>query len=78
MQPTDAMPVEYSIAQNFSTHLSNKNSWTSLGKVHLIKPQTLKWNTDGSLTDEGSGLVVVGPKLEIPRINGQMHQHSSS
>jgi len=62
MQPRDEIPAEHRFAQNFSTHLSNKNSWTSLGKVHPMKPQTIKWYTDGSLTDEGSGLGVVDPR----------------
>jgi len=29
-----------------------------------MKPQAIKWYTDGSLTDEGSGLGVVGPTLK--------------
>jgi len=51
MQPRDEMPAEHRFAQNSSTHLSNKNSWTSLGKVHTMKPQTILWYIDGSLTD---------------------------
>jgi len=56
MQPRDEMPAEHRFAQNFSTHLSNKNSWTSQGKI--------QWYTDGSLTDERSGLGFVGPRLK--------------
>jgi len=29
-----------------------------------MKPQAIKWYTDGSLTDEGSGLGVVGLRLK--------------
>ncbi|MQP77773.1 hypothetical protein CQ393_18025, partial [Stenotrophomonas sp. MYb238] len=71
MQPRDEMPAEHRFAQNFSTHLSNKNSWTSLGKVHPMKPQTIKWYTDGSLTDEGSGLGVVGLRLKYHESMGR-------
>ncbi|KMQ81533.1 lian-aa1 retrotransposon protein, partial [Lasius niger] len=65
------MPTEHRFAQNFSTHLSNKNSWTSLGKVHPMKPQTIKWYTDGFLTDEGSGLGVVGLRLKYHELMGR-------
>jgi len=34
-------------------------------KAHPMKPQTIKWYTDGSLTDEGSGLGVVGTRLKF-------------
>jgi len=65
------MPVEHRFAQNFTTHLINKNSWTSLGKVHPTKPKTIKWYTDGSLTDEGSGLAAVGPRLKYHESMGR-------
>jgi len=29
-----------------------------------MKPQTIKWYTDGSLTDKGCGLGVVGSRLK--------------
>jgi len=57
LQPRDEMPAEHRFAQNFSTHLSNKNSWTTLGKVHPMKPQTDGIQTDPSPTTEvGWGL----------------------
>jgi len=71
MQQRDEMPAEHRFAQNFSTHFSNKNSWTTLGKVHPMKPQTIKWYTDGSLTNEGSGLGVVGPRLKYHESMGR-------
>jgi len=74
MQPRDAMPVEHSFAQNFSTHLNNKNSWTSLGKVHPMKPQTINIHRR---IPHRQGKLAGGcrPQVEIPRINGQIHQH---
>jgi len=36
-----------------------------------MKPQTIKWYTDGSLTDEGSGLGVVGPRLKYHESMGR-------
>jgi len=71
MQPRDEMPAEHRFAENFSTYLSNKNSWTSLGKVHTIKPQTTMWYTDGYLTDQGSGPGVVGPRLKYHESMGR-------
>jgi len=71
MQPRDEMPAEHRFAQSFRTYLSNKNSRKTLGKVHPMKPQTIKWYTDGFLTDEGSGLGVVGLRLKYHELMGR-------
>jgi len=36
-----------------------------------MKPQTIMWYTDGSLTDEGSGLGVAGPRLKYQESMGR-------
>jgi len=42
-----------------------------------MKPQTIKWYTNGSLTDEGSGLGVVGHMLKYHESMGRYTSFSS-
>jgi len=60
VQPRDEMTAEYKFERNFQV---NKRDWTTLEEVHPMKFHTIKWYTDGSLTCQGTGLGVVGPRV---------------
>ncbi|EDV99493.1 GH23756 [Drosophila grimshawi] len=62
-QPRDEMAAEYIFERNFTVRMSSKREWTTLDEVHPMKPHTIKWYTDGSLTNQGTGLGVVGPRV---------------
>jgi len=63
VQPRDEMPAEYKFERNLHVNLCSKKEWTTLEEVHPINPHTIKWYTDGSLTCQGTGLGVIGPRL---------------
>jgi len=63
VQPRDEMAAEYKFERNFQVNLSSKRDWTTLEEVHPMKLHTIKWYTDGSLTCQGTGLGVIGPRV---------------
>lgn len=65
--PTDHMPVMRSIKNNFNVQLNNKKNFKAEAD-YMIKPQTLKWYTDGSKTSEGTGAGVssLDTNISIP------------
>lgn len=65
--PTDYMKGEWSLDRKFGVHLSLKNDFKAEAD-YKIKPEAVKWYTDGSRTSEGTGAGVTGPrsKTTIP------------
>jgi len=63
VQPRDEMAAEYKVERNFQVNLSSKRDWTTLEEVYPMKLYTTKWYTDGSLTCQGPGLGVIGPRI---------------
>ncbi|EDV90961.1 GH23933 [Drosophila grimshawi] len=50
--------------------MSSKRDWTTLEEVHPTKPYTIKWYTDGTLTNQGTGLGVVDPRVSYHEFLG--------
>ncbi|XP_052842614.1 uncharacterized protein LOC128256356 [Drosophila gunungcola] len=71
LHPRDEMTAELIFEQNFTAHLGNKKDWTTLSEVHPMAKHTIAWYTDGSLTQQGTGLGVVGPRIKYHESLGQ-------
>lgn len=62
--PMDEMTRKILLLRNFTTELSNKANWTSVGANYKIGTDSIIWYTDGSKTKEGTGAGVFGPRTK--------------
>lgn len=62
--PKDDITKEYHFERNFLTRIDNKSDWESGKITESLKENTIKWYTDGSKTDKGSGAGVFGPRTK--------------
>src|SRR5699024_3046257 len=59
--PSDETVRRYNFERNITTKLSDKKSWEREPTTHAFKENTIKWYTDGSKTNKGTGAGVYGP-----------------
>lgn len=57
--PRDTMVKRLSLVRKFRTELGTRNQWSSTS----IEQGTVKWYTDGSKTEEGTGVGILGPNI---------------
>src|SRR5699024_1928394 len=58
--PSDETVRRYNFERNFTTKLSDKKSWEREPTTQAFKENTIKWYTDGSKTNKGTGARVYG------------------
>ena len=60
--PRDNMTTRFHFDKKFETRWSNKANWESVAATYGLNQQLITWYTDGSLTAEGAGAGVIGPR----------------
>ncbi|GJQ81929.1 hypothetical protein Trydic_g20396 [Trypoxylus dichotomus] len=59
--PSNEKLKKYSFKKNFLTKLSNKKECNGESSTYFLKENSIKWYTDGSKIDSGTGAGVFGP-----------------
>ncbi|XP_050311838.1 uncharacterized protein LOC126747328 [Anthonomus grandis grandis] len=59
--PKDEITRECHFVRNFSTKIDSKSDWENGSVARSLKQNTIKWYTDGSKTEKGTGAGVFGP-----------------
>lgn len=67
--PRDSTIRKFNFEKNFSTGLRNKKEWNG-ESTYPLERHTIRWYTDGSKTNEGTGAGVFGPRTKYTESMG--------